>query len=584
MLWRVEDFKGIASAQIDLRPGKRTILTGVNSSGKSSIIQSLLLVAQSLHSDTQLTLNGPLVRLGDAQDLLSDSSIRGAIRLTLAADASTAEEMIGSSDFSTTFDLVPSDDPSLLRARHVELKTEDDLDNPLAFGRENARKSDIDVAVDATRQLGARDALHIKGLLGSERRQLRTYVTMQGIRPVAVVQILKADQIYTRYKTFVESYLGELGAVLKSTPRTRVSASPIVREFIRLLLQSGKSNPQIHAAVESLKIARSGNPNTFHDAWERLTEEERQDCIELASSVRQRRPYAFIPIRGSAWGRSPVSGVLEGQLTERLGKSQTALNTLSDALDSVADRIQYLGPLRDEPRVVWNHWNELARGLPVGTRGEYSAAVLSRANARQINYAPPGGANQNGALGQAVNEWLSYLDIGEAVTARSHGKLGVGLDLKVGGKIRDLTTVGVGVSQALPLLVGLLTAPEDSIFIVEQPELHLHPAVQARLADFLLQARPDVALIVETHSDAFVTRIRRRSAEGTVSVSSIDITFVEPSTTGSRARVLSLSEYGDLSEWPQGFLSSAEEDVRAILKANISATKSSVSASRAGSI
>jgi predicted ATPase len=573
MLWRVEDFKGIASAQIDFRPGKKTILTGVNSSGKSSIIQSLLLVAQSLHSDTQLALNGPLVRLGDAQDLLRDNASRGAIRFTLAADASTAEEMIGSGDFSTSFDLVPSEDPSLLRARHVELKTEDDDNEPLVFGRENARKSDIDVAVDATRQLGSRDALHIKSLLGSERRQLRTYVTMQGIRPIAVVQVLKADQIYTSYKTFIESYLGDLGAVPKTTTRTRASASPIVREFIRLLLQAGKLDQQLHDAIESLKVARSGNPVAFQDAWERLTEKDRHNCIEFASRVRQRRPYAFIPIRGNAWGRSPVSGVLEGQLTERLGKSQTALNTLSDALDSVADRIQYLGPLRDEPRVVWNHWNELARGLPVGTRGEYSAAVLSRANARLITYAPPAGRAKSGPLGEAVNEWLSYLDIGEAVTARSHGKLGVGLDLKVGGQIRDLTSVGVGVSQALPLLVGLLTAPEDSMFIVEQPELHLHPAVQARLADFLLKARPDVALIVETHSDSFVTRIRRRSAEGTVAADSVDITFVEPSRTGSRARVLSLSEYGDLSEWPKGFLSSAEEDVRAIIKANIVTAK-----------
>ncbi|MFC6877539.1 AAA family ATPase, partial [Flavobacterium myungsuense] len=140
---------------------------------------------------------------------------------------------------------------------------------------------------------------------------------------------------------------------------------------------------------------------------------------------------------------------------------------------------------------------------------------------------------------------------------------------KLHGSVRDLTSVGVGVSQTLPLLVGLLTAPHNSIFIVEQPELHLHPAVQARLADFMLSARPDVAVVIETHSESFITRVRRRAAEEAIAVTDVDISFVEPHDGGSIARTLQLSEFGDLSEWPDGFLSSAEEDIREILKRNI---------------
>jgi len=90
-----------------------------------------------------------------------------------------------------------------------------------------------------------------------------------------------------------------------------------------------------------------------------------------------------------------------------------------------------------------------------------------------------------------------------------------------------------------------------------------------RLADFLLTARPDPTLIVETHSEAFLTRIRRRVAEGAVKPSQVIVTFVEPSEDGALSRNLELTKFGDLSEWPAGFLSGVEEDASAIRHANL---------------
>ena len=331
-----------------------------------------------------------------------------------------------------------------------------------------------------------------------------------------------------------------------------------------------------------------GNTFAFDVAWGKLTLEERLALIEMAVQERGKQPYIVLPIGRPSRNYGSAGGLLESQLLEALGPTHEALFVLSSTLDTISERVQYLGPLRDEPRVVWNHWNELARGLPVGTRGEYSAAVLSRWSAALLRYAPPkansivpsAGRSEMvlAPLSEAVNQWLTYLEIGDTVAARSHGKLGVGLDLRVNGQLRDLTSVGVGVSQALPLLVGLLTSPPDSIFIVEQPELHLHPAVQARLADFMLNARPDLTLVIETHSESFITRIRRRAAEGTVEVDDVDITFVELGRDGSTARVLEMSQFGDLSEWPDGFLSAAEDDIRAIIQANIDRSIAAASA------
>lgn len=578
MLWRIKNFKGVGSAEIDIRPGKATVLTGVNSSGKSSIIQSILLVAQSLQNENKVVLNGPLVRLGDAQDLVREGSELGAIELGIGLEEATADDGSKEEGLQAVFDLVPADDRSTLRPRRLRIGSPNDNRHSFEMGRENSRASDVELAMQATDQTGARDVLHLKSLLDSERRQLRTYVVMQGLRPVAVVQLMKPDAVAKRYHMLLDALLHEreTGSTRAATAATaRIGPSAFIREFVRLLSASQGEGP---ANRRMFVDARMGNPYAFDTAWGKLEPKERQGLIEQAVGERQKHPYVVLPLGRPNRNYGPATGLLESQLLEVLGPTHEALNVLSSTLDTIADRVQYLGPLRDEPRVVWNHWNELARGLPVGTRGEYSAAVLSRWSSEQVRYASPRSnkaiaaqlaSTAEAPLSDGVNQWLTYLEIGDSVAARSHGKLGVGLDLRVNGQVRDLTSVGVGVSQALPLLVGLLTSPYNSIFIVEQPELHLHPSVQARLADFMLNARPDLTLVIETHSESFITRIRRRAAEGKVEVANIDIMFVEPGEHGSTTRVLEMSQFGDLSEWPDGFLSAAEEDVRAIIQANI---------------
>lgn len=574
MLWRVRDFKGIKAADLDIRPGKATVLTGVNSSGKSSVIQSLLLAAQSLHSDTHVVLNGPLVRLGDAQDLVREGSTDGAIEISVGLDAATPDDEPSDLELRATFNLAPADDRSSLRVRRLRIVSEEHEELPFVVGRENSRASDVDLAKQATESLGSRDALHLKSLLGSDRRQLRTYVAMQGLRPVAVVQLMNPPEVASRYRAI-------LGSLLEGSRDVRIRRAGagggsrggvgFTREFVQYFSRASAEiqDEDIRELVAKFVRVRNGNPYAFETLWDDLRGTEQKILIDLAVEGRIRRPWIALPIRGRRWAPGPLMGPLEMNLLETLGPSFNALNILHDTLDGLGERVQYLGPLRDEPRVVWNHWNELAHGLPVGTRGEYSAAVLSRFGTQRISYAPPDLATTRSTLAEAVNRWLTYLEIGDTVAARSQGKLGVGFDLRVDGQIRDLTSVGVGVSQALPLLVGLLSCPRGSLFIVEQPELHLHPAVQARLADFMISSRPDVTLIVETHSEAFITRIRRRAAEGSIAVDDVDITFVEPDSGGSIARTLQLSEYGDLNEWPDGFLASSSTDIQAILSANI---------------
>jgi AAA ATPase-like protein len=132
--------------------------------------------------------------------------------------------------------------------------------------------------------------------------------------------------------------------------------------------------------------------------------------------------------------------------------------------------------------------------------------------------------------------------------------------------------IGVGVSQMLPVVVGA-AEPNCTIFAVEQPELHIHPAVQVNLADiFLREALEDESkkriFLLETHSEHFVLRIMKRmrqSAEGKLPsgfppVTPIDVAvlLVEVISGKTIVREMLLNERGELVKaWPGGFFEEA---------------------------
>ncbi|RIT49722.1 AAA family ATPase [Mycobacteroides abscessus] len=591
MRWGIQDFKGLQEGKLALEDGTLTVLTGANSSGKSSILQSILMVTQSFYHSGGLVLNGPLVRLGDARDLVRTGAPTEKIGLSFEIpDQNDELDEQSSHNIKVFASMRPSEDSSTLHISRLMLSPTDDENSESAvFDKIRSRGTDIQAAVQATDANDGTEFLHVKNTFGSDRKILRTYIRMEGLDPVEIVQVADKNEIFTRYRHEIEAILNspnpEKSQILTSSTRFQTAENRLyigIIEFSTLL--AGALKNSVEAGIDSdlgilLSVPR-GNMLKLLEIWATLDKNTRNRALDITATARSSRPYVKHTLgRRAVFRTQPqwrqIGGVLELQLQQRLQATLTALSSLSFGLRSFSTKVQYLGPLRDEPRVVWDQWNELTRGLPVGTRGEYSAVRLSQRARRPTTYRRPNGDTRTGTLREAVDDWLAYLQIGDGVTAKSVGKLGVRVELQLSGHPRDLTAVGVGVSQALPLVVAVLAVPEHSIFIVEQPELHLHPAVQARLADFFLQARPDITSIVETHSDAFVTRIRRRAAESSISPGRVDIVFVEPKDHGSTMRSLSITEFGDLTEWPAGFISGEDEDAKAILLANLKRIESS---------
>nr|WP_062338890.1 DUF3696 domain-containing protein [Herbidospora sakaeratensis] len=125
--------------------------------------------------------------------------------------------------------------------------------------------------------------------------------------------------------------------------------------------------------------------------------------------------------------------------------------------------------------------------------------------------------------------------------------------------------MGFGVSYALPVIVAGLLATERAIFIVENPEAHLHPAGQSRIGRFLGRlAGSGVQVIVETHSDHVLNGIRLAAADDqTVSPSDVIVHYFD----GEGLVTIEMTERGSLSSWPSGFFDQLENDLGGLARA-----------------
>ena len=110
-----------------------------------------------------------------------------------------------------------------------------------------------------------------------------------------------------------------------------------------------------------------------------------------------------------------------------------------------------------------------------------------------------------------------------------------------------------------------------STIILEQPEIHLHPAVQAGLADVLIDAykRRGVQIIVESHSEHLLTRLQRRIAEEQLANDDVGLFFCEDRGSCSSITELQVDPYGNISNWPNDFFGDEFGEVAAMTLAGI---------------
>ena len=127
---------------------------------------------------------------------------------------------------------------------------------------------------------------------------------------------------------------------------------------------------------------------------------------------------------------------------------------------------------------------------------------------------------------------------------------------QIKSKSRNLIDVGYGVSQILPVLTELLRYDSAPLLLLQQPEVHLHPSAQAALGSLLLQtARKEQIVIVESHSDHLLNRIRMdlRDGVGNRKPEDVSILYFENSDLSSRIHSLRIDEQGNVLDAPESY-------------------------------
>jgi predicted ATPase len=172
---------------------------------------------------------------------------------------------------------------------------------------------------------------------------------------------------------------------------------------------------------------------------------------------------------------------------------------------------------------------------------------------------------------------MQHLGLVDSLSTKSENKLGISLYLTTEGVTRplDLTSVGFGTSQVLPIIVQGLLTPAGGTFIVEQPEVHLHPKLQSKLAYFFYAlTKANVQCIVETHSDHIINQLRVLVAEEDIR-KHVCIYFAQRDiASGTKFEKVVLGRNGNIQNWPADFLSEGSKLTRELLNAARTASES----------
>ncbi len=283
--------------------------------------------------------------------------------------------------------------------------------------------------------------------------------------------------------------------------------------------------------------------------------------------------YRFVKTQGRSWPLDePEKFYRVSDVSIARFQNAGFLADFALATEAVLGGLSYLGPLRKHPERLYQWSGDTPED--VGQMGERTIAAILAAESegRQLNRGPK---KSKYGFSAFIAGWLKDLGVIHSFVVKpvAEGRKEYEVLVKTHPRSPEvkMPDVGFGVSQVLPVLVQAFYSPPNSTVWIEQPEIHLHPQIQAELADVFIsavQARENgkernVQLIVESHSEHCLNRLQRRIAEGAVAPEDVAIYFCKRSAGATELEPLRLNVYGDIENWPENFFGDEMADLTA---------------------
>jgi predicted ATPase len=462
----VKNFKSLRdTGTLSLKP--ITLLVGPNSSGKTALLQSILVLKQTLESgniEIPLVLRGKYVDLSSFRDVVFRHNVKDDIEISLGF----SQEITWSIKFGVGYE----EESGRLVQRYMEFSI-----------MENSEKRiRLDEGKIVVKE-GEKTLYELKK--PKEEIEKRNFL----YRPTFFLQGLTS---YLDHAKYIKEKLSEL------------KSRKLRDEALERLFQS---------ELDEMKTAEAEIKRLFGE----ISIEQLKTLHFLMNALKDRSTYL-----------------------QRL----------------LVENTYYIGPLREYPQRYYIASGEYPRD--VGLRGEHTAEVIYFDFRREDQ--------QYERFRYWVREMGLAHDVKISPVAEGLYTLSI-IDPNVKIEV-GLADIGFGASQLLPIIVEGIYAKTGSVLLVEQPEIHLHPKLQAALMDFLIEiAEEGKQVIVETHSEHLILRLQRRIAEGKLSHADVAIYYFEGSENGSKITQVELNENGTIKTWPKGFFEEDLEESFSLLKA-----------------
>lgn len=517
-----KNYKSFNEASIDISP--LSILVGANSTGKSALLKLVLLISQSLSAESSglFVQNGPLVEMGDR------------------------------------FNIFPKYD----RDAEIELRFHFRKRVALSIALEGFYTT---VRMAVRRELAA---LAATPELRSAATQLRT--RLMNSTDFEALQF--ASRLLDKHAEHIEEGEGTEGE------------GPIRKDFKGLEFSANLAQGLFACAVDSVSYQIRYSHKADSPVIAKVVLFDSENVVMHYRSSDYKNMGVGIYIRGVEQAKltrhyKDVRQVVRSRsfrFFRRPAKagmlsSQSAIvnpvgffigSVLSGVTGSISQefsegRVRHVSPLRAYPRRYY-----LLDGR------DYEKAETERIIS--ILRENPGVVNE-------VNHWLGRL--GQSIELEQLHDSIFRIMVTDGALSSDLTDVGFGLSQILPVILEPIISEDDELIVIQQPEIHLHPRAQSVLADFFIWAikNKGCSIFVETHSEYLLRRLRRRIGEGVfapelptaIPKESVSLMSVEKAGGVSVVNKLELDENGDF-KWPKDFLDDEVEDLLAF--ASLTAT------------
>ena len=573
-----------------------TLLLGANSSGKSTFLQALVLASENFRWGTNFSfdLNNPGFTLGPLRDALHrDNEQNKKVSFEFEFGSLEAESDAG---FRVSIEL-DSSAKNILKSS-VPIKR-------MTIEQKNATDSSK-LTLANTGKEGS-PLVSMKGsYLVEERNDYQARLSWMSLVEGGKEKISALFAPHGQDRFLPDAFRQEPKVLLMESvwlgllqrfivgdaerPKTRVEFEQLVKKFT-----AAKTHARSHFSKvienENLEILEEWF-GLFQVQWETqngstLTylqedhEESNSDLVlaELFHKVAPNDFACFLLLKAkttSSWLLAKQPQILLLMGAKQVHTYRPFVMAFERQMRVLIARVHYLGPLR--AHLLSEQKNAVSNQLwaPIGVRGEVLAKVLENSAVSAVREYPLPTQDKkvfkssHTTLLSAVNAWVSWFELGEKIETKDEGIWGSYVEVD-GEKFHQK---GTGISQILPVITLCLMGRSDSLTLIEQPELHLHPKLQQKLGTFFAEmSKTGRRLIIETHSEYILTRIRRQIATGKIKNEDTSLVFVSSKTTesGHRQSVyeqVQISSSGVVARWPEAFYDFTSGDKLAIFDAN----------------